>query len=87
MPKTWQLQEAKNKFSQVVEMAISEGPQIITRRGVRAVVLISLKDLERLRKPKTSLVQFLAESPLKGMRLDLQRDKDSGRTLDLHVSD
>ena len=76
MPKTWQLHEAKNKFSRVVEKAISEGP-----RGVPAVVLISWKDLERLRKPKATLVQFLAGSPLKRLRLDLERDKEPGRTL------
>ena len=87
MPRTWQLQEAKNKFSEVVEKALSEGPQFITRRGVRTVVLISLKDLEKLHGPKTSLVQFLAGSPLKGLRLDLKRDKDPGRTLDLGVPD
>jgi prevent-host-death family protein len=87
MPKTWQLQEAKNKFSEVVEKALSEGPQVITRRGVRAVVLIALKDLEKLHRPKTTLVEFLAKSPLKGLRLDLKRDKDTGRALDLGISD
>jgi len=87
MMRNWQLQEAKNKFSEVVEKALSEGPQIITRRGVRTVALIALRDLERLRKPKTSLVEFLERSPLKGLKLDLKRDKDTGRTVDLGLPD
>ncbi|MBI4604281.1 MAG: type II toxin-antitoxin system Phd/YefM family antitoxin [Planctomycetes bacterium] len=83
MARTWQLQDAKNRLSEVVERALSEGPQTITRRGVSAVVVISLKDLEKLRKPKISLVGFLASSPLKGLQLDLERDKDPGRRVDL----
>lgn len=74
--------EARNKLSEVVDRALSEGPQTITRRSKQVAVVISTKDLERLRKPKGSLVQFLAASPLKGLRLRIERDKDPGRAVD-----
>jgi prevent-host-death family protein len=87
MPRTWQLQEAKNKFSEVVARAISEGPQTITRRGTSVVVVISAADLKKLHRPKKSLVEFLSSSPVKGLKLDLERDKDTGRTVDLDLPD
>jgi prevent-host-death family protein len=87
MPRTWQLQEAKNKFSEVVERALTEGPQTVTRRGIDAVVVISIRDLEALRAPKSSLVDFLSRSPLKGLELALERPKDVGRRVDLGLPD
>jgi antitoxin Phd len=39
--RSWQLQEAKNKFSRVVENAVNDGPQIITKRGVEVAIIIS----------------------------------------------
>lgn len=41
---TWQLQDAKNKFSELVETTLSDGPQIITRRGKNTVVVINYQD-------------------------------------------
>jgi len=37
----WQIQEAKNKLSEVIDRALDQGPQIITRRGVEAVIVLS----------------------------------------------
>lgn len=70
----WQLQEAKNKFSEVVNKAINEGPQEITRRGESAVIVLSIKDYKKLTKKKGSLVDFFKNSPLAD--LDLKRAKD-----------
>ena len=42
MSRTWQLQEAKNKLSEVVDQAIAEGPQVITRRGEEVAIVIKL---------------------------------------------
>ena len=81
MPREWQLQEAKNKFSEVVERAIEEGPQHITRRGKDAAVVVSAKDFSRMKRGKESLVAFFRRAPLKG--LDLQRAKDLPRNVDL----
>ena len=57
----WHLQDAKNNFSKVVDKAIAEGPQTVTRRGRRPAVIVSAEDYDRLVQPKKSLVEFLLE--------------------------
>lgn len=79
----WQLQNAKNKFSEVVEKALNVGPQIVTRRGVETVIVMSVAEYRKLKKPKTSLVDFFKQSPLHGLDIDFERRKDSGRDIDL----
>jgi antitoxin Phd len=63
----WSVQEAKNKFSAVVEAARSHGPQTVTRRGVPTVVVLSTEEYERLRRLEhleaPSLAQHLLELP------------------------
>ena len=82
----WQVQTAKARFSEVFRLARTEGPQHITRQGKEGVVMISDELYQRLtvksRQPK-SLLQFFRESPLVGVKLDLERDKDSGRDIAL----
>ncbi len=75
----WQLQDAKSRFSEVVKKARKDGPQIVTRRGVEAVVVISIEEYPRLIHPKTNLVTFFKESPLFDSKIDLSRSKDSPR--------
>lgn len=70
----WQLQEAKNKLSEVVENAISKGPQEITRRGKKMVVVISIKDYIRLKKKRSSLVEFFKNSPLSEVKFERTKD-------------
>ena len=79
----WPLQEAKNKFSQVAEEATLYGPQLVTKRGKDALVILSLTDYERLQKPETELVQFLKNSPLAGSGIDTTRSRDGGREVEL----
>jgi antitoxin Phd len=79
MARVWQLQEAKSKFSEVVEEAIERGPQVITRRGVEAVVVLSYMDYRRLVLQQKKLSDFFHESPLAGADLDLARDTSSLR--------
>ena len=76
---TWQLQDAKSKFSRLVEDAQQRGPQIVTKHGKKAVVVISFEEYEQLSKPKTDLVTFLRNSPLADLRLEIGRDKDLPR--------
>jgi antitoxin Phd len=80
--KDWQLHTAKAKFSELFRLARTEGPQRITRQGKEGVVMISDEQYHRLtaksRQPK-SIVQFFQESPLAGVELDWERDKDTGR--------
>ncbi len=82
----WQVQTATARFSEVFRLALTDGPQRITRQGKEGVVMISDEEYERLvgksHQPK-SLVQFFRQSPLMGLELDLERDKDTGRDIEL----
>ena len=84
--RAWQIQTAKARFSEVFRLARTEGPQLITRQGKDAVVMMPVEQFDQLvlrsRQPK-SLVQFFRESPLVGVDLDLKRDKDTGRDFKL----
>ena len=81
---TWQVQNAKARFSELFRRARTEGPQHITRLGKEGVVMISDEQYQRLTAATPrSLVQFFRESPLVGAKLDLARDKDTGRRVDL----
>ena len=80
---TWQLQEAKNKLSEVVDEARRSGAQVITRRGVEEAVVLSFDEYRRLVSRKSSLVAFFRSSPLSGVALDLDRGRDLGREIDL----
>jgi prevent-host-death family protein len=79
----WQLQEAKNRFSEVVNKALAEGPQTVTRHGEEIVVIVSKAEYYRLLKSQTSLFEFFRQSPLVGVELDLERDKSMPRDIDL----
>ena len=80
----WQLQDAKNRLSEVVRKACSEGPQVITLRGDDAVVVVAADEYQKLsRKPKGNLVDFFHRSPLAGVELDVKRSRDTGRKVDL----
>jgi len=82
----WQVQTAKARFSELFRRARAEGPQLITRQGKEGVVMISDLHYDQLvgraHQPK-NLVQFFRQSPLVGMELDLARQNDEGRELEL----
>ncbi len=59
----WQLQDAKNQFSKVVQKARHEGPQEITVRGERAAVVLSAVDYDALRAGRPTLVDDLLSGP------------------------
>jgi prevent-host-death family protein len=79
----WQLQDAKNRLSEVVRKARSEGPQIITLHGSAAAVVVSADDYDKMARPKGKLIDFLRGSPLVGLKLNLSRSRDSGRAVEL----
>ena len=83
MKRTWQLQDAKNKFSEVVECALNEGPQTVTRRGKNTVVVLSCAEYDRLQRGKGDLVEFFRKSPLRGMDFDAERLRDLPRDVTL----
>ncbi len=79
MKSTWALQDAKNRFSEVVEKTLREGPQSVTRRGVPVVVILPAQQYAEQTAPSDSFVSFFRKSPLCGEDLDLTRDKTTGR--------
>jgi prevent-host-death family protein len=80
---TWQLQEAKNRFSELVNKALDEGPQVVTRRGEEVVVIVSNNEYNKLLKSQSSLLEFFRQSPLVGVELDLERDRSFPRETQL----
>jgi prevent-host-death family protein len=85
IPKEWQLQDAKARFSEVFRLAREHGPQRVTRHGKEAVVVLHAEEYARLTKParRGSLARFFAESPLRGSGIDLDRPRDFGRKIEL----
>ncbi len=79
----WQLQEAKNRLSQVVNSALHDGPQTITLRGKPAAVVVSFEEYRQLTLPRTGLSQFFRQSPLHDVELDLGRSADLPREVEL----
>ena len=83
MANTWQLQEAKNKFSKLVEKAQHEGPQFVTKHGKESVVVLSVEEYQKIIKPKSNLFHFIQSSPLSKISIDIERDKNVFRDIEL----
>ena len=81
--KLWTVAKAKAQLSQVIEQALTAGPQTITRNGRDAVVVVSVEEWERKTKRKGSLADFFAESPLRNSGLVIKRDREKPREIDL----
>lgn len=81
--KSWQLQEAKAHLSKVVKEAMIHGPQEISLRGEPAVVVISKEEYDKLKKPKSSFIQFMRKSPWVGINLRLKRNRSLTRKVKL----
>lgn len=83
MKHSWQVQEAKARFSELVRDAAESGPQTITVRGRRAAVVLSADDYDRLKRPQPSMAEFLRASSRVGVDLDIKRDGSLPRDVDL----
>ena len=79
----WTVANAKARFSEVLDLARDEGPQVITRNGKRAAVIVGIDEWEKKTRRKGSLVDFLLNSPLRGAGLDLERIREQPREIDL----
>lgn len=77
--RAWQLQEAKNSLSEVVDEAQRSGPQLITRRGLGAAVVLSFEQWQELARQRTPLIEVLRRAPRIRGGLDVERSKDTGR--------
>ncbi len=79
----WQLQDAKNKFSSLVDKAKNIGPQIVTKHGEEAVVVLSISEYRKLVRPKLNIIKFFQKSPLTDSCIDLARNKELPRDISL----
>ena len=79
----WQLQEAKARLSELVRLASTSGPQGISIRGQNEVVVISANTYAELTNPKMNFFAFMQKSPLRGIELNVSRDKSTDRDIDL----
>jgi prevent-host-death family protein len=71
----WQLQEAKQRFSELVQRVLDEGPQVVTRRGEEVVVVVSTAEFQRLTKRIPDFKEFLLSAPdLDELEIDRPRD-------------
>ncbi len=78
---TWQLQDAKARFSELVRQTMDQGPQVITLRGKASVVMVSHEEYARLTRGGTDFLSFLESAP----RVDLaiERSREGGRQVKL----
>ncbi len=79
---SWQVQEAKSRFSEVVDLTLTEGPQLVTRRGSDAVVILAVEDYRSLVGDAPNLIDHLLSAP-RGEVLAITRSKQPIRELDL----
>ena len=79
----WTVAEAKAKFSQVIQRAMSEGPQTITRKGRTAAVVVGAEEWQRKTQRIGSLAEFFAASPLRGSGLKIRRLKERPRKINV----
>jgi antitoxin Phd len=77
----WQVAEAKNKFSELLSRAEIEGPQHVTRRNKRFVI-IEEEEYQRSRKPRRDLIDLLLSGP-KIENLELPERRFDMREVDL----
>jgi len=82
-PNYWTVAEAKARFSEIIDRAMSEGPQTITRKGRTAAVVVGVEEWQRKTKRAGNLAEFFAGSPLRGSGLKLRRLKARPRQIRL----
>ena len=78
---TWQLQEAKSRFSEVVDLSLNQGPQMVTKRGQDAVVILSASEYRRI-CGSLPLRDLLLNAP-RGEPLDITRSREVIRDISL----
>jgi prevent-host-death family protein len=80
---TWQIRDARANFSTLVDKAISEGPQIVTRNGKKVVVVVAAQEWVSHEHRRGDLVEFFANSPLREEGIAIERTCDYPRELKL----
>jgi prevent-host-death family protein len=90
VPAHWQIQEAKQRFSEVIRAVEREGPQVISRHGEEVAVIVDINEYRRLTQPATDLTQVLLGGPKFDAdfiavmdEIEAERKQDFGREIDL----
>ena len=79
----WTVAHAKAHLSKVIDQALHEGPQTITRHGKNSVVVVSADEWEKRTRRNGNLADFFARSPLRNSGLVIRRDRKPPREIDL----
>lgn len=79
----WQVQEAKQRFSEVLRAAAAGEPQVVTRHGQEVAVVIEVSEYRRLRGERVELMDYLRSGPLIEDEMDIERVRDVPREVDL----
>jgi prevent-host-death family protein len=82
MVMAWQLQEAKQRFSEVVRQAVDDGPQVVTRHGEEVAVVVGIDDFRRMSGERADLRDHLLSGP-RSDDFEIPRLMDTGREIDL----
>src|SRR5882724_6193100 len=77
----WQVQDAKTRFSEMIERARTEGPQTITRHGTERAVVLSIEDYRALAAHRPDFKAHLLGGP-KVDDFSIERDRDTGRAVE-----
>ncbi|TVZ02722.1 type II toxin-antitoxin system Phd/YefM family antitoxin [Trebonia kvetii] len=91
-PDHWQIQDAKQRFSELIRAVTNEGPQVITRHGEDVAVIVDIRDYRRLTRPAVDLASTLLGGPKLDDRtadvfteIEAERKTDFGRAVDLEA--
>jgi prevent-host-death family protein len=91
-PDHWQIQEAKQRFSEMIRAVTTEGPQIITRHGEDVAVVVDIGEYRRLTRPAADLASILLGGPKLDdsaanvfAEIEAERKADFGRLVDLEA--
>lgn len=83
LKRKWAVAKAKAQFSELIDRALAEGPQTITRHGRKAVVVVAVDQWERKAQARGSLVDFFRNSPVKGAGIRVKRLRGAAREIEL----
>ena len=91
-PDHWQIQDAKQRFSEMIRAVMNEGPQVITRHGEEVAVVVDIGEYRRLTRPSVDLVTVLLGGPKLDdgtadvfAEIEAERKTDFGRVVDLEA--
>ena len=80
---TWQIKDARANFSTLIDKAISDGPQIVTRNGKKVAVVVAAADWVGRQQGRGDLAEFFANSPLREAGIEIDRIRDYPREVKL----